>query len=140
MATNLLKYGAAEATFGMRNAGDLPFDSHPLIAHCAPRPTFISYGIPESGAANCLNQRGKFMTAIAAASVIGRRKAKVFGKSDDRTTEQLPKVNEKLLDGVLAWRQHDGGRTDTPNRQHFDEWANRSYSQIKGRLEFACRK
>ncbi len=49
MAGNFLKYGASEASFGSRNAGDLPVDSNELIALCAPRLTFISYGIPEKG-------------------------------------------------------------------------------------------
>ncbi len=46
MAGNFLKYGAAQASFGSKNAGDLPVDSNELIALCAPRPTFISYGDP----------------------------------------------------------------------------------------------
>ena len=35
MAGNFLKYGAAEASFGSKNAGDLPVDAHQLIALCA---------------------------------------------------------------------------------------------------------
>ena len=66
MAGNFLKYGAAEADFGSMNPGDLPVDAHELIALCAPRPTFISYGIPEKGDANWLDQKGSFMAAVAA--------------------------------------------------------------------------
>ena len=29
--------------------------------------------------------------------------------------EKMPCVNVSLLDGQLAWRQHDGGHTDGPN-------------------------
>ena len=58
MAGNFLKYGAAESRFGGKNAGDLPVDAHELIALCAPRPTFISYGSPEKGDANWLDQPG----------------------------------------------------------------------------------
>ena len=46
MAGNFLKYGTAESTFGSKNAGDIPVDAHQLIALCAPRLTFISYGVP----------------------------------------------------------------------------------------------
>jgi hypothetical protein len=47
IASKFLNYGASDATFGSRNAGDLPVDSHQVLALCAPRPTFISYGISE---------------------------------------------------------------------------------------------
>jgi hypothetical protein len=30
-----------------------------------------------------------------------------------------------LLDGQLAWRQHDGGHTDAPNWKYFIAWADR---------------
>ena len=66
MAGNFLKYGAAESSFGSRNAGDLPVDAHQLLALCAPRATFISYGIPEQGDAKWLDQQGSFMAAVAA--------------------------------------------------------------------------
>ncbi|MGC8793292.1 MAG: hypothetical protein ACP5U2_07865 [Bryobacteraceae bacterium] len=39
MGSNFLKYAAAEASFGSKNAGDLSVDSHMLIALCAPRLT-----------------------------------------------------------------------------------------------------
>jgi hypothetical protein len=66
MAGNFLKYGAAEASFGSRNAGDLPVDSNELIALCAPRLTFVSYGVPEKGDAKWLDQQGSFMATVAA--------------------------------------------------------------------------
>jgi lysophospholipase L1-like esterase len=34
-------------------------------------------------------------------------------------------VNVSLLDGQLAWRQHDGGHTDGPNWRYFIPWADR---------------
>ena len=125
MAGNFLKYGASDATFGSRNAGDLPVDAHQLIALCAPRPVFISYGVPEKGDAKWLDQQGSFMAAIAAQPAYRLLGAKGLGRSDDYKTEKMPAVNVPLLDGHLAWRQHDGGHTDGPNWKHFIPWANR---------------
>ena len=125
MAGNFLKYGAAEATFGSKNAGDIPVDSHQLIALCAPRLTFISYGIPEKGDAKWLDQQGSFMAAVAAGPVFRLLGAKDLGTSDDYKTEKMPAVNVGLLDGQLAWRQHDGGHTDGPNWKYFLPWADR---------------
>jgi hypothetical protein len=125
MAGNFLKYGASDATFGSRNAGDIPVDAHQLIALCAPRPVFISYGVPEKGDAKWLDQQGSFMAAIAAQPVFTLLGAKGLGRSDDYKTERMPAVNVSLLDGHLAWRQHDGGHTDGPNWKYFIPWANR---------------
>ncbi|MBN2241877.1 MAG: acetylxylan esterase [Acidobacteria bacterium] len=125
MAGNFLKYGAAEADFGSMNAGDIPVDAHQLIALCAPRPTFISYGIPEKGDANWLDQKGSFMAAVAAGPVFRLLGAGDLGAGDDYKNVQLPPVNAGLLEGQLAWRQHDGGHTDGPNWKHFIPWANR---------------
>ncbi|MGD0579941.1 MAG: acetylxylan esterase, partial [Bryobacteraceae bacterium] len=114
MAGNFLKYGAAESTFGSRNAGDIPVDSHELIALCAPRLTFISYGIPEKGDAKWLDQQGSYMATVAAGRVFRLLGAKDLGVGDDYRTAKMPPVNSGLLDGQLAWRQHDGGHTDGP--------------------------
>lgn len=123
MAGNFLKYGAEESKFGRRNAGDIPVDAHELIALCAPRLTFISYGIPERGDARWLDQQGSFMAAVAAGPVFRLLGGKDLGTSDDYQSEKMPPVNSGLLDGHLAWRQHDGGHTDTPNIEHFIHWA-----------------
>jgi lysophospholipase L1-like esterase len=123
MAGNFLKYGAAEASFGTRNAGELPVDSNELIALCAPRLTFISYGIPEKGDAKWLDQQGSFMATVAAGPVFRLLGAKDLGVTDDYRTARMPPVNTGLLEGQLAWRQHDGGHTDAPNWKYFLPWA-----------------
>jgi len=125
MAGNFLKYGAAEAAFGSKNAGDLPVDAHELIALCAPRLTFISYGVPEQGDAKWLDHQGSYMAAVAAGPVFRLLGAKDLGTSDDYRTEKMPPVNVGLLDGQLAWRQHDGGHTDGPNWKYFITWADK---------------
>ncbi|HXJ42929.1 MAG TPA: hypothetical protein VNH18_26845 [Bryobacteraceae bacterium] len=125
MAGNFLKYGAADAVFGSKTPGDLPVDAHELLALCAPRPTFISYGIPEKGDAKWLDHQGSYMAAIAAQPVFRLLGARDLGKSDDYRSERMPAVNVSLLDGQLAWRQHDGGHTDGPNWKYFIPWADR---------------
>ena len=123
MAGNFLKYGASEATFGSKNAGDIPVDAHQLIALCAPRLTFVSYGVPEKGDAKWLDQQGSYMATVAAQPAFRLLGAKTLGVSDDYMNERMPPVNAGLLDGQLAWRQHDGGHTDAPNWKYFLSWA-----------------
>jgi hypothetical protein len=123
MAGNFLKYGAEDATFGSKNAGDIPVDAHQLLALCAPRLTFVSYGVPERGDARWLDQQGSFMAAVAAQPVFRLLDARDLGVSDDYMKERMPPVNAGLLDGHLAWRQHDGGHTDAPNWKYFLSWA-----------------
>ena len=125
MAGNFLKYGAAEAKFGNRNPGDLPVDSNELIALCAPRATFISYGVPEKGDAKWLDQQGSFMATVAAQPVFRLLGAKDLGVVEDYRVAKMPPVNSGLLNGTLAWRQHDGGHTDAPNWKYFIPWANK---------------
>jgi hypothetical protein len=125
MAGNFLKYGAAEASFGSRNANDIPVDAHELIALCAPRPTFISYGVPERGDAHWLDQQGSYMATVAAGAVFRLLGARDLGVADDYRVAKMPPVNAGLLDGELAWRQHDGGHEDRSNMSFFIDWANR---------------
>jgi lysophospholipase L1-like esterase len=125
MAGNFLKYGASEAVFGSKNAGDLPVDAHELIALCAPRLTFISYGVPEKGDAKWLDHQGSYMAAVAAGPVFKLLGAKDLGTAEDYRTAKMPPVNAGLLDGQLAWRQHDGGHTDGPNWKYFIAWADK---------------
>ncbi|MDB4917427.1 MAG: family lipase [Gemmatimonadetes bacterium] len=129
MAGNFLKYGASEATFGSRTANDLPVDAHELLALCAPRLTFVSYGVPEKGDAKWLDHQGSFMAAIAAQPVYRLLGARDLGRSDDYTTEKMPAVNVSLTDGQLAWRQHDGGHTDAPNWKYFIPWADKFFKR-----------
>ena len=135
MAGNYLKYGAAESTSGAGNAGQMQVDSHSLIAMCAPRLTFISYGIPEKGDAKWLDQKGSYMATVAAGAVFKLLGVKDIGVSNDYKTEVMPPVNTGLLDGELAWRQHDGGHTDAPNMKYFIEWANKkiNYNLLNNR-------
>jgi hypothetical protein len=129
MAGNFLKYGASQATFGSKNAGDLPVDSHELLALCAPRLTFVSYGVPEKGDAKWLDHQGSYMAAVASQPVFRLLGAKDLGVTDDYKTEKMPPVNVGLLDGALAWRQHDGGHTDAPNWKYFLSWADYAFKR-----------
>jgi hypothetical protein len=96
MAGNFMKYGASQASFGSKNASDLPVDSNELIALCAPRPTFISYGLPEMGDSKWLDQRGSFMATVAAGEVFRLLGAKDLGLGDDYRTAKMPPVNEGI--------------------------------------------
>ena len=130
MAGNFLKYGASDATFGSGNPGQIPVDSNELIALCAPRLTFISYGIPEKGDAHWLDHQGSFMATVDANRVFLMLGAKGlsgsgFDEGGDYHTAKMPPVNTGLLDGQLAWRQHDGGHTDAPNMKYFIQWADK---------------
>ena len=115
MAGNFLKYG------GPLNAGDLPVDAHHLIALCAPRPVFISYGASSGPGAEgtWVDQRGSFMAAAAAGPVYVLLGAKPL------PTAEFPAVETGLLDGDLAWRQHAGGHTVGANWPFFLDWASR---------------
>jgi len=125
MAGNFLKYGASDATFGAKTPGDIPVDAHELIALCAPRLTFVSYGVPEKGDAKWLDHQGSYMAAVAAQPVFRLLGARDLGVREDYHVATMPPVNTGILDGQLAWRQHDGGHTDAPNWKYFLPWADK---------------
>lgn len=124
-AGNYLKYATSQSTFGSMTPDDLPVDSHQLIALCAPRLAFISYGIPENGDALWLDQQGSYMATVAAGPAYTLLGARDTGETENYRTAQMPEVNTDLLDGHLAWRQHDGGHESQSNMKHFLRWANR---------------
>ena len=94
MAGNFMKYGASEATFGSMNAGDIPVDSNELIALCAPRLTFISYGIPAKGDAHWLDHQGSFMATVdAEPSLRSARREGAATSQGDYHTAKMPPVN-----------------------------------------------
>jgi len=131
MAGNFLKYGASESKYGSKTGCDLTVDAHELIALCAPRLTFISYGVPGKGDANWLDHQGSYMAAIAAGTVFKLLGVKDLGVSNDYLTEKMPPFNSSMLDGTLAWRQHDGGHTDAPNFKYFIPWASKFLNYTK---------
>jgi hypothetical protein len=115
MAGNFIKYG------GPLTPGDLPVDAHELIAVCAPRPVFISYGASSGQGAEgqWVDQRGSFMATVAAGPVY-----RLLGKKDLGTSE-FPEAETGLTAGELAFRQHKGGHTTGPNWPTFLAFAGR---------------
>ena len=114
MAGNFMKYA------GPLTWDDLPVDAHELIALCAPRPVFISSG--EVGDA-WVDARGMFMAAVAAGPVY-----KLLGKND-LGTHIFPPVGTSLVQGEIAFRQHDGGHTPAPNWPVFLDFASRYFEK-----------
>jgi hypothetical protein len=133
MAGNFLKYGTEQGRLGRKTANDLPVESHQLLALVAPRLAFVSYGVPEQGDANWLDQQGSYMATIAAGrawTLLGKRD---LGRGNDYRAAVMPPVGTDLLAGELAWRQHDGGHTDAPNMGHFIRWASSKFGRSTGK-------
>ena len=112
MGGRYLKYA------GPLTPNDLPVDSHQLVALCAPRPVYVSAGslAVEGG---WIDAKGMFMAAAAAGPVY-----RLLGKKDLGTSE-FPPEKTGLLDGEIAWRQHEGGHTTGPNWPTFLTFAER---------------
>jgi hypothetical protein len=115
VAGNFLKYA------GPLKWDDLPVDAHELIALCAPRPVFISYGAATGPGAEgqWVDQRGSFMAAVAAGPVYELLGKKGLG------TDKFPAQETALIDGEVAFRQHSGGHTTGPNWPTFLKFAER---------------
>lgn len=112
MAGNFLKYD------GPLTPGDLPVDSHELIALCAPRPVFVSCGSP-TVEGTWVDDRGMFLATVDAGPVY-----RLLGKRGLSATE-FPPMETALIDGDLAFRQHSGGHTTGPNWPTFLTFASR---------------
>ncbi|MBN7809819.1 acetylxylan esterase [Algoriphagus sp. H41] len=110
-APNFINYA------GPLDQDDLPVDAHELIALCAPRPMFISVGSP-TVEGQWIDGKGMFDAAVLAGPVYD-----LLGKKPLSVTE-FPPI-QTLVEGDLAFRQHEGGHTVGPNWPYFIEWANR---------------
>ena len=112
MAGNFLKYA------GPLNTGDLPVDAHELIALCAPRPVFIGVGSKTAGD-DWADPMGEFLGAVGAGPVY-----RLLGKKD-LGTSTFPPIQTGLMEGDLAFREHQFGHTPAPNWPYFLAFAGR---------------
>jgi hypothetical protein len=115
-APNFIKYA------GPLNANDLPVDAHELVALCAPRPVFISVGSP-TVEGQWIDARGMFLSGVFAGPVY-----ELLGKKGLGTTE-FPPQETALVDGEIAFRQHEGGHTVGPNWPTFIRYAERYFAR-----------
>lgn len=112
-AGNFIKYA------GPLTQEDLPVDAHHLIALCAPRPVFISSG-SASVEGQWVDAKGMFLGGAMAGPVY-----ELLGKRSMRTMLFPPQ--ETLVDGDVAFRQHEGGHITGPNWPHFIKFAERYF-------------
>jgi len=111
MDGNFLKYA------GPLTPGDLPVDSHELIALVAPRPVFIGAGTTAGD--GWADARGMFLAEVGAGPVY-----RLLGKKDLGTAE-FPPIETTLTGGELGFRQHTFGHTPAPNWPTFLDFAGR---------------
>ena len=69
------------------------------------------------------------MATVAAGPVFRLLGARDLGVTDDYRAAKMPPVGTGLLDGELAWRQHDGGHEDRSNMGFFIAWAERMFAR-----------
>jgi len=114
-AGNFIKYA------GPLTQEDLPVDAHHLIALCAPRPVFISSG-SATVEGQWVDAKGMFLGGAMAGPVY-----ELLGKRSMRT--MLFPQQETLVDGDVAFRQHEGGHTTGPNWPYFIKFAERYFGK-----------
>jgi hypothetical protein len=66
------------------------------------------------------------MATVAAQPAWTLLGARGIGDDRDHHAAKMPAVNVAMLDGQLAWRQHDGGHTDAPNMKWFIQWVDKN--------------
>lgn len=108
MAGNFIKYG------GPLNWNDLPVDAHELLALSAPRPVFVGSG---STGDSWVDPKGMFEACIAADPAY-----RLYGLSGINQVP-FPAIEIGILDGQIAWRQHEKGHTPGPNWPFFLDFA-----------------
>lgn len=142
MTPNFLRYA------GPLTVDDLPADAHQFIALVAPRPVFISGGeyVEFNGARagsrwsseSWQDTPGTFMATAGASPVWkllgGKPLANhalglVFDEVPDpfAVLARMPPPLTPLVDGDIAFRQHDQGHTDAPNWPIFIEFCARYF-------------
>ena len=102
------------ASFGYQFAGnfqkypghwnDMPVDAHFLISLCAPRPLLVTGGSGDQWS----DPHGEFLGVVAAGPVY-----RLLGQPDLGTTE-MPPLDTPVINGKLAFLEHDGPHAITP--------------------------
>lgn len=110
MALNFRKYAG--------HWGDLPVDSHELIALVAPRPVFVTGATQDPWS----DPRGEFLAEVGAGPVY-----RLLGKKDLGATD-MPAPDTALVTGDLAFRKHVGAHTDVPDWPAFIDYAARYFA------------
>ncbi|QJW89442.1 acetylxylan esterase [Spirosoma taeanense] len=111
MAPNFIKYGG--------NWAAMPVDAHELMALIAPRPLFITGGTKDQWA----DPKGEFLACVGASPVYQLLGAKGVG------TSEMPAPDVALIDGELAFRNHEGGHVDSLDWPVFLEFAQRQFNR-----------
>ena len=121
---------------GTTTVGEIVAGFDPAAAAPADRPyLYTNFALTIDGHATIEGRSGAIGSDADTAMLVGLRmradavmigagtlRAEGYGQII-RDPEKMPPVNVSMLDGQLAWRQHDGGHTDGPNWKYFLPWA-----------------